>query len=132
METDVRDHSLPELLKQLSADIARLARLEVERATSELEQKVRLLPAFAIALVLAGAAGAVALGATGAFFILLLSLAMPAWLAALIVAIASVILAAGLVFVVKAQLPALVPKQTIAGIQEDIRWAKNRIESAGK
>lgn len=131
MENELRERSLPELLKHLSAEITRVAKLEVQLAQNEFESKLRLLPAFAIALMMAGAAGAVALGASATFLILLLSLAMPAWLAALIVAAGSGVLALVLAAVVRGKLPALVPDLTIDGLHEAREEISETIDAIG-
>lgn len=134
MDTELRERSLPELLKHLSAAIRRLAKLEVQAAQSESQAKVHLLPAFSVVLMMAGAAGAVALGASATFLILVLSLAMPAWLAALIVAAGSGILALVLAFLAAAmrqKLPSLVPLVTIDGLNEAREEVAGTIDAIG-
>jgi len=66
-------------------------------------------------------------------FILLLDLAMPAWLAALVVAVVYAGVAAVLALRgrdrVKQAVPP-VPVQTIDTVKEDVQWAKNQTRSA--
>jgi hypothetical protein len=76
---DLRDRSLGELLKQLSEQTTQLVHQELELAKAEVTQKGKKAEAGAGLL---GAAGAIGLAALGAF-----NMVMPAWLAALIVAV---------------------------------------------
>jgi hypothetical protein len=74
-----------------------------------------------------------ALGALTAGLIAALDLAMPTWLAALIVtavygAIAGVLVQTGRKKVEEAAPP--VPEETIESVKEDVQWAKSRTRSA--
>jgi hypothetical protein len=73
-----------------------------------------------------------ALGALTACFILALNAVMPAWLAALIVALVYGAIAAFLALrgrdKVKQATP-LVPEQTIETVKEDVEWAKTQMRS---
>ena len=84
---DLHDRSLGELLKQLSEQTTRLVHQELELAKAELQQKGRQAGMGAGMFGGAGALGLAALGALTACFILALDAIMPAWLAALIVAV---------------------------------------------
>jgi putative superfamily III holin-X len=83
-----------------------------------------------------GAAGVVALLALGALtacLVLALDIVMPAWLAALIVAIVLGGVAAFLGLRGKEKVQeagAPVPEQTVETVKEDIEWAKNPTKSA--
>ena len=132
---DLRERQLGELLKQLSEETTRLVHQELELAKAELTQKGKQA---GIGAGLFGAAGAVGLLAAAALttcFILLLDMAMPAWLAALIVAvvyggIAAVLALRGRARVKQAVPP--VPEQTIETVKEDVQWAKTQTRSAKK
>jgi hypothetical protein len=130
---DLRERPIGELLKQLSEETTRLVHQELELAKAELTQKGKQA---GIGAGLFGAAGAVGLLAAGALttcFILLLDLAMPAWLAALVVAVVYAGVAAVLALRgrdrVKQAVPP-VPEQTIDTVKEDVQWAKNQTRSA--
>jgi uncharacterized membrane protein YqjE len=129
---DLREWSLPELLKRLSSETTRLVHQELELAKAELTQKGKQAGAGA---GLFGAAGAIALAALGALtacFILALNAVMPAWLAALIVAVVYGIIAFVLVKQGQAKLKAAgppVPEQTIETVKEDVEWAKTQMRS---
>jgi uncharacterized membrane protein YqjE len=129
---DLRDRSLGELLKQLSEQTTRLVHQEMELAKAELQQKGRQAGAGAGMFGGAGALGLAALGALTACFILALDAVMPAWLAALIVAvvygiIAFVLVKRGQDKLMQATPP--VPEQTIETVKEDMEWAKTQMRS---
>jgi hypothetical protein len=129
---DLHDRSLGELLRQLSAQTTGLVHQELELAKAELAQKGRQAGAGAGRFGAAGALGRAALGALTACFILALDLIMPAWLAALIVAVVYGIIAFVLVKQGQAKLKAAgppVPEQTIETVKEDVEWAKTQMRS---
>ena len=129
---DLRDRSLGELLRQLSEQTTRLVHQEMELAKAELQQKGRQAGAGAGMFGGAGALGLAALGALTACFILALDAVMPAWLAALIVAVVYGIIAFVLVKQgqarVKQAIPP-VPTQTIETVKEDVEWARTQMRS---
>jgi uncharacterized membrane protein YqjE len=129
---DLHDRSLGELLKQLSEQTTRLVHQELELAKAELQQKGKQAGMGAGMFGGAGALGLAALGALTACFILALNAIMPAWLAALIVAVVYGAIAAFLALrgrdKVKQATP-LVPEQTIETVKEDVEWAKTQLRS---
>jgi uncharacterized membrane protein YqjE len=130
---DLRDRSLGELLKQLSQETTRLVHQELELAKAELTQKGKQAGAGAGLFGGAGALGLAALGALTACFILALNAIMPAWLAALLVAVVYGIIAFVLVKQGQAKMKAAgppVPEQTIETVKEDVEWAKTQTRSA--
>jgi Putative Actinobacterial Holin-X, holin superfamily III len=129
---DPRDRSLGELFKQLSEETTRLVHQELELAKAELTQKGRQAGMGAGMFGGAGALGLAALGALTACFILALNAVMPAWLAALLVAvvygiIAFVLVKQGQARIRRATPP--VPEQTIETVKEDVEWAKTQMRS---
>ena len=106
---DLHDRSLGELLKQLSEQTTRLVHQELELAKAELTEKGKQAGAGAGLFGGAGALGLAALGALTACFILALDAVMPAWLAALIVAVIYGIIAFVLVKQGQAKLKAAGP-----------------------
>jgi uncharacterized membrane protein YqjE len=129
---DLRDRSLSELLKQLSQETTQLVHQELELAKAELQQKGRQAGAGAGMFGGAGALGLAALGALTACFILALNAVMPAWLAALIVAVVYGVIAFVLVKQGQAKLKQAtppVPEQTIETVKEDVEWAKTQMRS---
>ena len=129
---DLRDRSLGELLKQLSQETTQLVHQELELAKAEIQQKGKQAGAGAGMFGGAGALGLAALGALTACFILALDLIMPAWLAALLVAVVYGIIAFVLVKQGQARLKQAtppVPEQTIETVKEDVEWAKTQMRS---
>jgi uncharacterized membrane protein YqjE len=129
-DSDLRERSIGELLRQLSEQTTRLVHQELELAKAELQQKGKQAGAGMFGG--AGALGLAALGALTACFILALNAIMPAWLAALIVAVVYGAIAAFLALrgrdKVKQATP-LVPEQTIETVKEDVEWAKTQMRS---
>ena len=134
-QANLRERPLGELLKQLSDDTTRLVRQEIELAKAELTQKGRQAGVGAGLFGAAGVLGFLALAALTTCFILALAAVMPAWLAALIVAVGYGAVAAILALRgrdrVKQAVPS-VPEQTIETVKEDVQWAKTQMPSAKK
>jgi hypothetical protein len=129
---ELRDRSVPELLKQLSADTTRLVHQELDLAKAELTQKGRQAGAGAGLFGAAGAIGLLGAAALTACFILALNAVMPAWLAALLVAVVYGVIAFVLVKQGQAKLKAAgppVPEQTIETVKEDVEWARTQMRS---
>ena len=131
-DEDLRDRSLPDLLKQLSQETTQLVHQELELAKAELQQKGKQAGAGAGMFGGAGALGLAALGALTACFILALDAILPAWLAALLVAVVYGIIAFVLVKQGQAKLKQAtppVPTQTIETVKEDVEWARTQMRS---
>jgi hypothetical protein len=132
---DLRERPIGELLKQLSEETTRLVHQELELAKAELAQKGRQAGLGAGLFGAAGAIGLLAAAALTACFILALDAVMPAWLAALIVAVVYGTVAAVLALRgrdrVKQAVPP-VPEQTIETVKEDMEWVKTQMPSAKK
>jgi uncharacterized membrane protein YqjE len=129
---DLRDRSLGELLKQLSQETTQLVHQELELAKAELQHKGKQAGAGAGMFGGAGALGLAALGALTACLILALDTVMPAWLAALIVAVVYGIVAFVLVKQGQAKIKQAtppVPEQTIETVKEDVEWARTQMRS---
>ena len=79
----------------------------------------------------AGAFGLAALGALTACLILALNAVMPAWLAALLVAVVYGIVAYVLVKQGQARIKRapVVPEQTVETVKEDVEWARTQMRS---
>jgi Putative Actinobacterial Holin-X, holin superfamily III len=134
-DQELRERPLGEVAKDLTSDLSLLVRQEVELAKAEMAQKGRTAaPGFAMF----GGAGIVSLCAAGAltgFLVLVFSLFLPDWAAALIVgaglgAIAYLLVRQGKERVAKVGKP--IPEQTIETVKEDVEWTKTRASSARK
>lgn len=132
---ELRERPIGEVAKNLTSDLSLLLRQEIELAKAEMAQKARTA---APGLGMFGGAGVVALCAAGAltaFLVLVFSLFLPDWAAALIVgvamaAVAFVLIRQGKERIADAGKP--VPEQTIETVKEDVEWAKTRASSARK
>jgi hypothetical protein len=129
----MRDHSIAELVKDLATETSTLVRQEIDLAKAEMTDRGKRAGK-GVGMLAAGAAVALlAFGALTAGLIAALDLAMPTWLAALIVtvvygAIAAVLVQIGRKQVQEAAPP--VPEDTIESVKEDVQWAKTRTRSA--
>lgn len=127
------DASVAELVKQLSEQTSRLARLEVELAKTELTEKGKQAGIGAGMFGGAGVVGFYTLGALIATAILGLSKAIgTAWVAGLIVTVvlgvvAGVLALAGKNKVQNATPP--VPEQATESVKEDVQMAKAKAQA---
>jgi Flp pilus assembly protein TadB len=130
---DLRERSTGELLKQLSEQTTQLVHQELELAKADLTQKGRQAGAGVGLFGAAAAIGLLAAAALTTCLILALNAVMPAWLAALIVAVVYGIIAFVLVKQGQARMKRAtppVPEQTIETLKEDVQWAKTQARSA--
>lgn len=124
-----REPSTAELVSRLTEQVGTLARDEIRLAVAELRTKGKRVGTGA---GLFGGAGALAwfgLMTTIAGLVLLLATAMPAWLAAFVVAVAVFVVAGVLALVGRKQIdrgtPPL-PEEAIAGVKKDIATVSER------
>jgi hypothetical protein len=128
-KASAEDASVSELIQQLSEQASRLARQEVELAKAEMTTKGKRLGIGAGAFGGAGLMALFGLGALTATAILLLSTAVAAWLAALIVttiylAVAGVLALLGKSKVESATPP--LPERAVASVKQDVEQTKLR------
>jgi uncharacterized membrane protein YqjE len=129
------DRPIPVLLRELGDEIATLVRQEFELAKVEIAEKAK--PA-AVSVGMFGGTALFALGAFGAltaFFIALITLALPLWASAMIVTVVYAIVAGVLAMTGKKKMQEaapLIPEQTAQTVKEDIEWAKTRAKSGAR
>ena len=156
-QAELREQSVPELVKQLAEETKTLVRQELELARAEAARAGQTVVALAKqelqlakaemsekgrkagpGIGMVGAAAGVALLAAGALtacLILALDGVMPNWLAALLVGLVYAAVAGGLFYLGKERVQdagPLVPEQTIETIKEDVEWAKTQIGSGSR
>ncbi len=127
VETNGR--STGELVKDLSNQVSLLARQEIELAKAEMAEKGRRAGLGLGLVAAAGVSALLALGTLTACVVLALDGAMPAWLAARIVALARSVVAAVLASVGKQKMEQAgtpVPEQTVESVKEDIKWLRDQ------
>jgi uncharacterized membrane protein YqjE len=123
------DRSITTLLSDLASETVLLIRQEMALLKAELQEKFGRMGQGATAL------GAGALMAFSGWLVLLaaavlgLATVLPAWLAALIVAIIVLAIAGVLVFIGKSRFDAesLVPRRTLRSLREDEAWLRERL-----
>jgi uncharacterized membrane protein YqjE len=123
------DRSITALLSDLASETVLLIRQEMALLKAELQEKFGRIGQGATAL------GAGALMAFSGWLVLLaaavlgLATVLPAWLAALIVAIVVLAIAGVLVFIGKSRFDAdsLMPRRTLRSLREDEAWLRERL-----
>ncbi|MGB8349647.1 MAG: phage holin family protein [Gaiella sp.] len=130
---DLHERPIGEVASALTRDLSLLIRQELELAKAEMRQKGRIaLPGLGM-MGAAGVVGLLAAGALTAFVILLLSLFLDEWLAALLTALALAGVAAALALAGKERVEEVgspLPEQTIETMKEDAEWMKEQARSA--
>ncbi|MFL6041667.1 MAG: phage holin family protein [Gaiellales bacterium] len=129
-----RDESTGQLVKDLSQDISKLVRQELELAKAEMTQKGKRAGVGAGMLGGAGVFGVAVVGGSMATIILILDSFMPNWLAGLITTLAYAAVAAVLWLRGRDRLKeagAPVPERAMESIKEDVEWAKTHAKSNG-
>jgi hypothetical protein len=132
-DAELRERSLGELFSKLSNETSTLIRQEMALARAEMTEKGKEAGKGAGLFGGAGAVGLLGAGALTAGIILLLDLAIAAWLAAIIVGLIYVAIAAVLGLKGRDRIQAAtppVPEQTVDTVKEDVEWAKTRAQSA--
>jgi hypothetical protein len=132
-QPELRDQSISELVKDLATETSTLVRQEIDLAKAEMTDRGKRAGKGAGMLAAGAVVALLAFGALTAGLIAALDLAMPTWVAALIVtvvygAIAAVLVQIGRKKVQEAAPP--VPEETIESVKEDVQWAKTRTRSA--
>jgi putative superfamily III holin-X len=123
------ERPLGELFSDLVTETTTLVRNEVALAKVEFTQKATKVGRNIGSLVVGGAIGYAALLAFGAAAIMLLSRAMPAWVAALIVGAVVGCVAWMLIARATSELKKmdLKPQETVESLKEDAQWIKDQI-----
>ncbi|GAC1303182.1 MAG: phage holin family protein [Vulcanimicrobiaceae bacterium] len=115
------DLPLPELLRQLSSDTATLVRQEVQLARAELTDTGKKAAKSAVGFGAAALFGLGAFGALTAALIAVIALALPVWVAALIVTVIYAVVAFVAAQSGKKALTDVTPvPETIASVKDDV------------
>lgn len=127
---DLENKPLGDLFSDLASEMSNLVRQEVALARVEISQKVKYAGRNIGYLVVGGAVAYAALLALLAAVIMLLDGVMPAWGAALLVAV--VVAAIGWLLIGKAmsalQQMEVTPRETVETLKEDAAWVKQQIK----
>ncbi len=125
----MEERPLGELFADLANETSSLVRNEVALAKVEITDKATRMGKNVASLVIGGAVAYAALLAICAAVILLLDMAMPAWLAALIVGLIVGCVAWLLISkaVTALKRTELTPQRTVDSLKEDAQWIKDQI-----
>jgi len=124
---DPRDQSVAELIERLSEQTARLVRDEIRLARFELQQKGKRAGIGAGMFGVGGLLGLYAGGAIVAGLVLLLAMAVQAWVAALIVGVILLVIAGVLGLIGKKQVQHAtppVPEEAMQSVRQDVDTVK--------
>jgi len=125
----IEERPLGELFADLANETSTLVRNEVALAKVELTEKATAVGKNMAALVVGGAVAYAALLAICAAVILLLAMAMPAWLSALIVGL--IVGCVAWLMISKAvsalRRTELTPQETVESLKEDAQWIKDQV-----
>lgn len=125
--------SIGDSLHHLGQDLGDLFRAELALFKKEAAEQMGGLATAGVWIAGGAVMGLAFLGALTALLIIVLSLAMAPWLAALVVTALWGIVAAGLVSAAVAKLRETLPLQfdkTTRSVKEDVEWIKSGIKSA--
>jgi uncharacterized membrane protein YqjE len=125
-----QERSIGELFSELANETSLLIRQEIALAKVELSEKASRVGRNVAFLVLGGAIAYAALLTLLAALVIVLANVMPAWAAALVVAVlvgivAAVLVSKGLAALKKTD---LAPRQTVQTLKEDAQWAKQQMK----
>ena len=128
---DPREPTLGELLGGLVSNMQDLIRGEVALAKQEVKDEAKQAGVGAGLLAGAGVLGLVGLIFVGLTLTYALTLVLPSWAAALIVAALFLIVGVGLYRLGRQRLERVdpVPRQTIESLKEDTEWIKQQVSS---
>jgi hypothetical protein len=130
--SELKERSVPDLLKQLSQETSTLVKQELDLAKAEITQQGKKAGLGAGFIGGGALFGLGAFGAFTAFLIALLGLGMDTWIAALIVTVLYGAIAAVLALRGKNKIQEATPPvpQTVETLKEDAEWAKTQKPSA--
>jgi uncharacterized membrane protein YqjE len=125
-----QERSIGELFSELANETSLLIRQEIALAKVELSEKASRVGRNVAFLVLGGAIAYAALLTLLAALVIVLANVMPAWAAALVVAVlvgivAAILVSKGLAALKKTD---LAPRQTVQTLKEDAQWAKQQMK----
>jgi len=124
---------LAELGGDLARQLARLVHHEIELAKAEMAEKGKRAGRGAGMFGSAGVLAAFAFACVTACLVAALQLAMPVWLAALIVGVVYLAVAGLLALIGRRQIARAtppVPEQAVESTKEDVQWLKTQAKSA--
>lgn len=131
VEQDAREHSFRELAERLSGETIALVKQEIALAKTEAKPRGAAIGTGAAALGAGAIVAFLGLAAFTAAMILVIALAIPAWAAALAIAVGWLVAGAMLAAAGKTMIQRAWPivPETIESLKENIEWVKRRTSS---
>lgn len=121
------DRSIADVLKDIVANVQHIIRAEVRLAKVEVRDELVKMKRGVVFFAVAGMLGTLAVGVLLLAAVYALSLVLPPWAAALVVAVVTGVIAAICVGTgMKSLKQVTLPPKTVATIQENIQWAKTQ------
>lgn len=123
------EKSTAKLVHDLTEQFSHLARTEIRLAVREVQDKAKHAGIGAAGLGIAGVTAGYGVAVVLAGVVLLLALALPAWVAALIVGVALLLIAGMAALVARQQLrkSAPMPSETVAEAKKDVEVVKEAV-----
>jgi hypothetical protein len=122
------DRPIAQVLSDIAGNVQHIVRAEMRLAKAELKQDVALLKRGAIFMAVGAVTGILGLALLCLAAVYALASTMPAWAAALIVAIVVSIVAALFFLTARRQISGLGLPRTSATVQENVQWVKTHVE----
>ena len=122
------DRPIAQVLSDIAGNVQHIVRAEMRLAKAELKQDVALLKRGALFVAVGAVTGILGLALLCLAAVYALASTMPAWAAALIVAIVVSIVAAIFLLTARRQISGLGLPRTSATVQENVQWVKTHVE----
>jgi uncharacterized membrane protein YqjE len=122
------DRPIAQVLSDIAGNVQHIVRAEMRLAKAELKQDVALLKRGAIFMAVGAVTGILGLALLCLAAVYALASTIPAWAAALIVAIVVSIVAALFFLTARRQISGLGLPRTSATVQENVQWVKTHVE----
>ncbi len=128
--TPVHEQSTPQLVRSIATDTSTLVRKEIELAKQEIAEGLKAKALGAAGLAIGGLFGFLGLLFGLVTAVAALSIVLPHWLAALIVAGALFLIAgiAAMVGIASMKKKGPAPTETVRTVKEDVEWARAQLK----
>lgn len=122
------DRPIAQVLSDIAGNVQHIVRAEMRLAKAELKQDVALVKRGALFMIVGAVTGVLGLAFLCLAAVYALASTMPAWAAALIVAIVITIVSTLFLLTARRQISGLGLPRTTATVQENVQWVKTHIE----
>ena len=122
------DRPISQMIGDIVGNVQHIVRAELRLAKAELKEDVSLARRAAVLAAVGALAGTLGLGLLCLAAVYALALVVPAWAAALIVAVTVMVAAALCFFAARRQFAQLGFPKTIATVQENVQWVQTHVD----